>query len=321
MTRYIGDLITEVRRDTENESFSTNNGDSYGISTEDFLRYANFALQRIQAKLISNNVNLFRRAKDISIVANQASYSISDNVYLGESIVDVQYSPTSQEVDYREIREVADSNRYFGTSSQISAYTRRQGLLYVSPVPSVSQGTLRVTYERQIDMLDTRRGVIDAITISGGAITANTISIDHTIHDQARIDGITDKYLCICDKDGNVKAYNIPYTAYNNGSGNFTHPSFTLTSGLVPAIGDYITLGKYTTTHMVDILHPAIERYTQIYMAMKITRRDSNVDSELLSRELGAIEDEIIESYRASSKDEWEINIENSDILLSHRRY
>ena len=36
-------------------------------------------------------------------------FCIDDNVYLRESIVDVKYSPTSQESDFREIREIAES--------------------------------------------------------------------------------------------------------------------------------------------------------------------------------------------------------------------
>lgn len=313
---YIGDLITEVRRDTENESYSTNNGDSYGISTEDFLRYANFALQRLQAKLVNQNVTLFRRTTDINLVANQAAYVIPDNVYLGESIVDVQYSPTGQESDFREIREIAESYRCFDVGSYVQGYIRRAGQVLVTPVPNESRGVLRVTYERAINKLDIRRGVLDAVTISGGAISANTLSLDIASDDDTRISGVTDKYLCICDKDGNVKTYNVPYTSYNNANGNFTHLAHTLGTGETAAIGDYITIGKWTSTHTVELNFPEVDRYLSLYMAMKILRRDSNADSELISRELAAIEEEMIETFRTTSKDEWNIQIADEDILL-----
>lgn len=321
MSRYVGDLITEVRRDSENESFSSDGVDNYGILTEDFLRFFNFALQRLQSKLIVANTTLFRRSKDIDIVGNQSEYSVSDNVYLGESIVDMRYSPSTEEQDLREIPEIADSNLYYGTAGYVSGYLRRQGKFFLSPIPASSQGFIRASYERQIDQLDLRRGIITAVTVGSGIITTNTITISMSSDDADRISGVTDKYLCVCDKDGNVKAYNIPYTSYNSGTGVFTHAAHTLGTGESIAIGDYITVGKYTTTHIIEIPHPSVERYAQTYAAMKITRKDSNADSELFAKEFNTIEDELIDAYGSSSKDEWEINVSNPDILLLNRRY
>ena len=88
MATYVGDLIDEVRRDTENEDSSA----TVGIDTEDFLRYMNYGLQRLQGLLVANNVTIFRRAVDISVVADTAEYSVPDKVYLGECVVDVGQS-------------------------------------------------------------------------------------------------------------------------------------------------------------------------------------------------------------------------------------
>jgi hypothetical protein len=318
--RYIGDLITEVRRDTENDSYSSNSPDEYGIKTEDFFRYANFAVQRLQAKLIASNATIFRRQTDIQLVANQAEYSIPDNVYLSESIVDMKYSPNGQETDLREIREIADSNRYYGDGSHINAYVRRQGKIYTSPKPNSSQGFLRTTYQRAIDQLDLRRGVITSSSVAGGGtLSADTLTISTTGDDPDRISNVSDKYLCVVDKDGNVKARNIPYTAYTSGTGAFTHPAHVLGDLESITTGDYITVGKYTSTHLTDIAYPEVEKYLQLYMAMKILGRDSNTDMVVIRSEFYDMENTLMESVKFLFEDEWEINIDRPDMLLLNR--
>lgn len=310
MATYVGDLITEVRRDTSN----TDSSSTSGISDEDFLRYMNFAQRRLQGLLHQRNVTCFRNQEDISMVASQANYSVDDNVYLGESIVDVQYSRTGNETDFYEIREISESNRNFQSDDGVKAYTRRAGQIYLSPIPATASGTLRVTYDRAMDSLDLRRGDIDIITVVTGVITADTISLDITDDDDTRVDGVADKYLGIVDKDGVVQAYNIPYTSYHTASGNFTHVAHTITTSNTPAVGDYVTVGKYTSTHLQILDNPSVERYLQLYCAVKIFRRDSNDDANEAARELAAVEKEILDTYQAASKDESEIQIDDPDL-------
>lgn len=312
---YVGDLITEVRRDTDNVSFSATSG----ISTEDFLRQMNYARQRLQALLIQHNCTLFRRSVDFNVTATQDAYIITDNVYLKESIVNVKYSRTGQEADFVDLREIGESYRSFDTSSSIAAYSRRGGSIIVSPIPNVTQGKLRVVYDRALDMLDIRRGTIDAQTQAGGSLSANTLSLDIGSDDDARITGstsATDKYFCCVNKDGIVSVYNVAYTAYATGTGNFTHEAKAVESGATLAVGDFVTIGQYRTTHNTIIDSPSVERYLQLYCAVKIFRRDSSSDSIEAARELKAVEDEIVETFQGITKDESDIQISDPDVLL-----
>ena len=314
MSIYVGDLITQVRRDTDNVDFSVdaNQEIQSGISTEDFLRYINFGLLRITGRLIQNNIRVFERQKDISLVANQANYTIDDNVYLGESIVDVQYSSDGQEQNFREIKEINESYRKYDTGTSVCAYSRRGGSIFVSPVPSTSQGTLRVTYNRMPDQLDIRRGTIDANDVS----TQDTLSLaDSPTPEFGRINAVGDKYLCFSDKDGNVTAYNMPYTSVATSTPfTFVHAAHTLGTGESVSNNDFVTVGKYTATHFTDFESPDIERYLQLYCAFKIFKRDSSSDSVEAARELNTVEQDIIESYQSASKDEGEIQISDPDL-------
>lgn len=312
MATYVGDLITEVRRDTDNTSFSSTSG----ISTEDFLRYMNFALMRLQAVLIQQNSTLFRKKIDIPLVAGQNSYSISDNVYLKESIINIMYSSDGQEANYRNLPEIGESYISYDTAEFIAAYARRGGTILTSSIPQDSQGKLRVTYDRALDRLDIRRGTIDGITVATSAITANTISIDVNSDDDTRISGVSDKYICVVNKDGVVGAYNIAYTAYNTGTGNFTHETKSVESGQTPAIGDYVTVGRYTTTHLSLLDSPSVERYLQLYAAHKIFKRDSSTDALEAKQELLDIEQELIEAYQQIQNDDQEIQISDRGIML-----
>lgn len=311
MANYVGELITEVRRDTDNTDFTVDGTGALtsGISTEDFLRYMNFGLMRLQGLIIQQNSSLFRRSQDFNVTAGQQQYTITDNVFLKESLIDVQYSPTGLEQDFREIREVGESYRWSSTSSFIHSYFRRSGSLHVSPVPATTQGKLRVLYYRALDRLDIRRGQLTAVTVAGGIITANTLTANTGTDDSGKLFGMTDQYICLCTKDGVSKTYNIPFTVYNPGSGLFTHPAFTLGTGETAAIGDYITAGKYTTTHLSELDSPNIERYLQLYTMVKIFRRDSSNDSGEAARELAAVEEEILQSYQGIQTDEGNIQI------------
>lgn len=303
MGRYIGELIEEVRRDAENE-------DTSSISSEDFLRYFNYGQQELQALILAEKATIFQEVVDIDLVVNQAEYTIPDNVWLGESIVDVKVSQSSDERDLVEIREISESRRSFDTGAP-KAYTRRAGKIYLTPVPDRSQGFLRVVYERELDSLDLRRGTIEAVTVAAGSITANTLDLDVATDDATRLGAVADKYLCVCDKDGAPTAYNIPFTSYNSSSGLFTHLIHALGTGEAVAVGDYVTVGKYSTTHLTKLNSKIVERYLQLYVGLKIFRRDSNNDASEQADELASLKKQIVESYQSIREDEGEIQIDD----------
>lgn len=313
--RYTADLITEVERDTGNPASSSTSG----IQLDDYLRYMNWAQERMQALILSCKATIFRAEKVLSIVANQEAYTISDHLYLGERMVKLEFSHDSTVRNYRRVPERTISDRYPTPGGYPSAYIRAAGGFLLIPPSSVSSGSLRATYERQLDKLDIRRGTITASTINGSnqitALSINTASDDATALAAALI---SNPYICISDADGNVTAYNIPFSNYNSGTGAFTISggAFTLQTGEAAAVGSFITIGKYSTTH--SKLKDECERYLQAYAAVKIFGRDAATKEkrDVFETELALIESEIKQSYEQASHDEEEIYISDPELML-----
>lgn len=310
--KYIGELVTESRRDT-------NNTDTTGISSEDFLRYMNYAQDRIFGLILQTNPHSFQEEIEIDLVANQEEYTINENVYLGERVVQVEYSPTGETRDYYKIYEVGLLNRNSYPGSDVMNYIRRSGKLLLRPPPNDATGTLRVTFERDLDNLDLRRGRING-TPSGATIdlTSSSFGAPSTT-DEALF--TEDAYICVCDAFGTPKLYNGVISSYNAGTDVITlkaNVSTYLVSGVALAdLADcYLTIGKYTTTHS-KLKDPA-ERYLTAYANWKILGRDAatKAKSESFETEVNLIEQELVRSYQEADKDEDQITIVNDELLL-----
>lgn len=310
--KYVGDLISQSRRDS-------NNTDTTGISTEDFLRYANYGQEGIFGKILQTSPMSFQAESEISIVAEQEAYSIPDNVYLGERIVNVEFSSSGLERDYFKLFEVALSFRNTYPSLRPQNYIRRNGQVLLRPTPSQSGGTLRVTYERQIDALDVRRGQVN------GTPSGATIDLTHgtflapSAADEALL--VANAYVCISDAFGNVMLRNGVVSSYNAGTDVITLAAnvstyLVGTYALANLADGYLTIGPYTTTH--SKLKDVCERYLVAYMNWKALSRDAATreKSELFREEKLDLEREIVESYRMPDKDEDSIQLENPDLML-----
>lgn len=309
--KYVGDLIAEVRRDTRNEDVPTDETE-IGIVTNDFLRYINFAQEKCQAVAISAKSTKFQTEKEISLVAGQIQYSIPDRVYLDEHILNVELSSSGLARDYTEIREESLSKRD-DTPGYPTFYIRRGSSILLCPAYNASGGKARVTYDRAVDSLDLRRGVITARTISSGQLTSLTLS---TSSDD--VDALSSaQYLCVNDAFGNVTMYNIPMSNYDSSTGvvNISGGAFTFQSGEVADVGTYVTVGQYTTTHCK--LNSLCERYLAQYAEYKIFRRDSSSDANAAKEDMRETLKEIMQSYAEAPRDECEISIDNEELILS----
>lgn len=298
MQTYIEDIISNARVDTRNADDIPTTTNQVGITTPSFLRYANWAQQRLQGRISKVYPFVFEAQKEIDMVASQASYSIPDHVYLGTRIRKVEYSHSGVSADYYPITPTNPYNTYNRTGVPC-AYHRRDGFIILEPAPIASIGKIRVTYERTLDRLDIRRGTITARTIAGGQITALTIDI--ATDDETAINSPISKYFCVNDENGNVTMYNVPYTSYNSGTGVFTMSPYTYLSGETAEVGSYITIGKYTTTH--SKLVEDAERYLTEYISRRVFKRESSADAAAIEAELIDIENEIISSYKVADKD------------------
>lgn len=307
--RRLEKLIEQVRRQTENEDVSS----TTGISTEEFIQYLNDGQDRLQSIISSTYPDVFLAEKIITLVSGTEAYSVPDNMFLDSRIVNVEISLTGQTSDYYPLRPVQFRNRGTYESESPFGYIRKNGQLLINGVYRGSGALLRVTYERALDALDIRRGSITSTT--GTPITAITLNSSGPTPDTNELPNITKgDYICVSDKDGNVTAYNVPVTAYDTGTRVITVTSHTLASTESITAGDFVTLGRYSTTH--SKLSESCERYLIAYAAWKILKRDSSDDSREQQSELSSMEEDIVKAYADNSRDVEGIPILNEELFL-----
>ena len=297
--RRVDFLITAIRRLTENETVSSTND----ISDDEFLQYINDGQDRLQSLLgATKNVSkIFTAEETVSLVQGQESYSIPDRVFMNKAIDLVEFSPTGLQTDYVIMRKVQPFNRDTNTTTYPDGYYRHSNKIYLVPIPSVSQGTLRIKYERTLDDLDKRRGTIQSVAgLTATTFTSLVVGSDADETSTPNLSSID--YICIVDKDGNRKAYNIPVGSYTAATNTLTPAAgFTFEKSTDTIVaGDYITFGKYTTTH--SALPDNAERYLIHYAAEAIVHRDSGMGFAEQSMRLREIEEDIMKSMYQSSE-------------------
>ncbi len=299
MQRYIGDLLDAVRRDSHNVTWSEGDAGRRGTTQRDLVRFANWAQQRAQGRISKKHNFYFEVApREIDVVAGTEAYSVDDNVYLGSRYRKVEYSRNGGDRDYQRLRPY---NPYvtFNASGIPNYYTRRGQSIVLLPPPSASGGKLRVTYERTLDHLALRAGQIQGVTLSSGQITALSIDVDTDGDDVVELD--TAQFVCICNAYGEVQMYNVPITSYDSATGIVTLSAYTYADGETAAVGDYVTVGKWTTTH--SSLVDDFERYISEYVSRRLHAKASSADYFDVGKEFEDMESELIDSLIIPDKD------------------
>lgn len=308
--KYIGDLISEIRRDTRNEDVPTA-GSQVGIADNDFLRYINMAQEKCQAIAISAKSTSFNTFVEVALVSGQMSYTIPDRVYIGEHILNVERSHSGLARDYVELTEkpLSARNDYPGIPS---IYIRQGGSILLCPIYNSSGGKVRICYERAVDALDIRRGTILDVSDSGASISS--IILDPQTDDADALQ--LAQYVCINDAYGNVTMRNIPVTSYDSSSGALTlkDAPYTYGAGESIAVGSYVTIGEYTTTH--SKMNHLCEKYFAQYAAYKIFGRDSSNDLTTMRDDMKDALRDIMTSYQEAPRDEASVHIDNPDLMV-----
>lgn len=268
--RRVDYLLTTIRQLSRNTDSSTTSG----IPDEEILQYLNDAQDRIQA--ISSNQKspskTFTVQKIITSVANQDGYSLSDRLFFNKEIQQIEYSYSGATTDYVLLEKRMMFNADTNTSDFPNGYYTRGAQFFPVPLIDRSGATFKVTYERTLDDLDKRRGKVSSV--SGLSSTGFTsLVVDSTADESSNPNLSTIDYVCINSADGVVKAYNIPVLSYDTGTNVLTPNTFTFQTGETIAAGDYITFGKYTTTH--PKIADDYENYLIQYSVYELFKKDS----------------------------------------------
>lgn len=312
--RYVGKLVEIVRERTKNLDFkidAVTGVTTSGISTNLILEYFNQAQSHLQAILLNVMPNSFIAQKIINCVAEQEEYSIPDHLFADNKIVAVEYSGSNTTLDdFYPLDQgtIRDRRTHKGTPL---FYILRSGRILLNPIPQSSAGRVRVSYYRELDGLDIRRGQVSAVTIASGEITA--LSVTTGTADAFELPDA--QYICICDKYGTVKTYNIAITNYNSGTGAFTlDGNHTLATGETAAVGDYVTINQYSTTH--SKLPHNCERYLMLYAQKRLLTTDESDTSVEEDAELRTIEADILNTFAEETRDIRFIPIVDEEIMF-----
>lgn len=297
-------LVGMARKLSENESVSIAND----IADEEFIQKANDGQDRLQA-VISNTKETgktFVVEKIIQGVANQDGYSINDRIFFSKSIENIQFSHDGNLANYRPLKKLLMENRITDSGDWPTGYYRRRGMFFPVPILNSNAGRFRVLFERSLDDLDKRRARVLAVT-GLTSTTFTSITLTDTDESSSPVNLTNIDYICICDSDGNVKAYNIPVASYDSSSKVLTpRAGFTfLNEGELIEEDNYVTFHKYTTTH--SQLADECESYLIEYMVEAIKHRDSSNDFAEQSEILKRTEKTIVDVYKKQSAELQEI--------------
>lgn len=292
--RNVSLLITASRRATENEEFT----DTAGIQDEEFLQYFNDGQEEIHSILNVAFPRILMAEKIISAVQGQEAYSIPSNAYLGTRIDFVEYSTTGVTTEYYPLKKGSLKERLNGQSSNPSFYIRNGSNILIQPPPQ-SGGTFRVTYQRTIPKLDKQRATVLSATLAGSSITALTLDATQSLDADALLE---ENYICIVDKNGQVKMQGIPISAIDTSTGAVTiDPGFTFESGETISAGDFAVRGKYSATF--SQLPDVCEKYLLEYVNTRILMRDSSTDADSIAQILAKIQQTLQTAFAEPDSD------------------
>lgn len=305
--KRVDKLISQIRRQTENEDAGLN----YGIKDVEFLQYLNDAQSRLQSLISSQHNNVFLTEEVYNVSRGVQEYALPDLALMENKVTTVEYSPTNSSEDYYHLESINIHRRSTFSEAYPDAYILRAGKLLLQPTPSQS-GLLRINYVKRIWDLDLRRGTVLASTTSGNELTSLTLDVTSS-STPLDVDEINDSdFICIVDKQGNMKARNIPVNGINSATGAITiDGTHTLLDSESIASGDYVVAGRDTSTH--SELPDLCERYLIAYAAWKILKRDSSVDFSEQQAELSSMENDIVQSFAKIDDDVHRIPLINRD--------
>ena len=307
-------LIYQARRISRN---LPNADATLSISDDECLIYLNDAQDRLQ-HLISSQKNIakiFSTQQIIALVADQESYSIPDRLLLNKEINMVEYSVDSTLANYVILEKVEMFRRDTNASTYPWSYFKRGGQIFLQPLPSLAQGSIRVTYERELDDLDIPRGVVSVIT-NGTATQFDTITLSAAAdaYETTTPGWSTQQYCSIVSNLGARKCFNVLISGYVTGTNVLTpspSPFIYTANDTALTVGDVAVFNKYTTTF--SQLPDTCEKYLIHYLAMELLNRDSSNDYGKAQERVAEMEEEILDSLSSQTSEIQYVPTLNSD--------
>lgn len=292
--RYVGLIINDLGEQSKNPREDVT--ETSGVSDNEILRYLSSATSYIQSQVLRQvgHTNYFDSRTTVALVASQKEYTLPADLYYDQKVRRVRYSSSGLAADYQDILPLGTTrfSEDYSISSP-SGYAVSNRTLVIEGVPTSGIGNMQVVYVRRLDRPDKRRGKIQSVTNNGTNYTTIVLEDDIWL-DADRITVYLEDYLCVNSATGTVNYYNAYFTAYDSGSRTITLSNAAMSSGTI-SVGDYITLGKYTTTHIK--LPVECEHYLIEFADWKLKKGDSSEDAGEANAEMVMLMDDIIAQF------------------------
>lgn len=300
---YIGTLIENIiRPKTGNTAYSVNSTTGVteeGISQDLIVSFINDALAFIQSRIIAVYPGEFVIENIQNTVAEQEEYSIDDNIFLKNKFISVDYSRNGNLDEYYSLPPAGLHQRDTSSGTPYQ-YIRRNGKILLNKIPKDTNGKLRVNYYRWLDKLDVRRGLVSNKTTGTIVLTAGA-----TLDAPALSDA---QYVCVVDSLGVVQDYNIKVNSYDTVSRTINMDVGTYNV----AIGDYVVVGKYTSTHLPADKPDRLLDYCKVFAQARIHNMDSSTDEINERVEVATVLNDIVDQFTEMTEDIQDVPIIDS---------
>lgn len=300
--RRADELITAARIISRN---AANADGTYSISDDEILQYLNDGQDRLQNLLSAtkNVAKIFVTDLSIPLVAGQEAYTVADRVLLNKQIELVEFSYSGLQSDYTPLEKLNFIDRDTTTTNFVQGYIKRGNQLLLQPTPAVSQGVLRVSFERELDDLDTVRARVNG-TPSGTDIDLTHSTGAPSAANEAKF--VAGRYICITSATGVVLLRNGVIASYNATTDVLTLAAnvstYLVGAATLASLADgYLSVGQYTTVQ--SLLPDNCERYLVHYAAAELFRKDSSNDYKNEISLLGEIENDIIKALSSQTSE------------------
>lgn len=311
--RRIDLLLAEARQETDNKEFT----DETGIQDSELLRWANSAQTRILSLIHQNHPDVLEEESTFAGVLGQEQYDIPAHTFMKTRMKSLWYSRTGQTTDYYLLKKGSMKERLFSTNGSPVFYIRQSDKVLIQPQPDTT-GVFKILYQKELPRLDIRRGTVSSVTLDTVDRNVDSLILDNTVNIDAE-EIQAEGWISIVDFYGNIKMEGIPVTEANSETGVITiAPGFVYNEGDTIEVGDYVVLGKYSSTD--SDLPDICERYIVDFMIWKLEKRDSNMKSPELSEELVAQEVDIIASFAEADQDVKGVTILDNQYLDPYTR-
>lgn len=228
-------LIDMARTLSQNTVYDSNSG----VPQKVFVQYFNNAQDLLMKNIVNMKSKYFKTSETVNVVNNQETYAYPYNIYM-HSIDTIQWYNQATGIYYQNLTQSYTKEKVTSTAGYAFGYILQDDGYHLNP--PINNGILQVTYNRTVPRLQTKNGIVTAVTINGSNVLSALTVATTGSYDEDQIND--DYFLCIVDKYGNQKARNIEYTSVAGGT--FVLSAQTLGTGQTISVGDYVVVGKNT---------------------------------------------------------------------------